>query len=41
MNLQVDPKPYTLIEPPIDPFKGTLKGTRITAHEPPSKASGL
>ena len=24
MNLQVDPKPYTLLEPPIDPFKGTL-----------------
>ena len=23
---------------PIDPFKGTLKGTLITTHEPPSKA---
>ena len=24
MNLQVDPKPCTLIERPIDPFNGTL-----------------
>ena len=22
---------------PVDPFKGTLKGTLVTAHEPPSK----
>ena len=27
MNLQVDPKPYTPYRIPIDPFKGTLKGT--------------
>ena len=40
MNIQVDPKPYTLREPPIDPFKGTLKGTRITTHEPPSRVEG-
>ena len=29
MNLQVEPKPYNLYKIPIDPFKGTLKGTLI------------
>ena len=37
MNLQVDPKPYTLIESLQIPFKGALKGTLITTHEPPSR----
>ena len=32
MNLQVGPKPYTLIGLSIDPFKETLKGTLITTH---------
>ena len=27
--------PYRI---PIDPFKGTPKGTLITSHEPPSRA---
>ena len=32
-------KPETLYlsRIPIDPFKGTLKGTLITTHEPPSR----
>ena len=40
MNLQVGPKPYTPcgIPIPIDPFKGTLKGTLITPHEPSEDA---
>ena len=33
MNLQVDPKPYTLIEPLQIPLKGAL------THEGPQKAS--
>ena len=33
MNLQVDPKPYTLVEPSIDPFKGPLKGTLLLTKD--------
>ena len=29
--------PYTLMGSPIDPFKGTLKGSLITTPEPPSR----
>ena len=35
LNPRLDPKPYI----PLEPFKGTLKGTLITpliTHEPPS-----
>ena len=41
MNLQVGPKPHTLLESLENPFKGTLKGTLVATHEPPSRVSDL